>query len=145
MKFFPWWRRPSSLILKEVKNYEGVNVDIKLEGLGGNRRRISGGLYIEAPPSESSHKLSHGTFNLASALSSSAFPLYLHHQRDSSHRDRRRAGAIWDTLTNYNKLSEYIPNIAASGAQLQPNGKVRIEQVPTNLATRHTNRPLSHF
>jgi len=50
---FPWRNRPSSLILKEVKNYEGVNVDIKLEGLGGNRRRISGGLYIEAPPSES--------------------------------------------------------------------------------------------
>jgi hypothetical protein len=63
-----------------------------------------------------------------------------------TYRGCRRAGAIWDTLTNYNKLSEYIPNIAESGAQLQPNGKVRIEQVPTKLTTRtrqHPNRPFS--
>jgi hypothetical protein len=70
--------RQAELILQEVKNFEGVDVDIKLEGLGGNRRRISGGLYIEAPPR-----------------------------------------AIWDTLTNYNQLNQYIPNIAESGAQLQ--------------------------
>ncbi|KAJ1483437.1 hypothetical protein T484DRAFT_1800377, partial [Baffinella frigidus] len=37
--------------------------------------------------------------------------------------------AIWDVLTNYNSLHEYIPNIAASGAVLQPNGRIRIEQV----------------
>ena len=37
--------------------------------------------------------------------------------------------AIWDVLTDYNSLNEYIPNIAASGAVLQPNGRVRIEQV----------------
>jgi len=76
------------LILKEVKQVEGVDVNIMLEGLGGNRRRISGGLFIEAPPR-----------------------------------------AIWDVLTNYNALNEYIPNIAESGAVLQPNGKIRIEQV----------------
>jgi hypothetical protein len=70
--------RQGELILQEVKHFEGVDVDIKLEGLGGNRRRISGGLYIEAPPR-----------------------------------------AIWDTLTNYNQLNQYIPNIAESGAQLQ--------------------------
>jgi hypothetical protein len=29
----------------------------------------------------------------------------------------------------HTQLQEYIPNIAASGAQLQPNGRVRIEQV----------------
>jgi len=84
----------AELILQEVKNWEGVNVDIKLEGLGGNRRRISGGLFIEAPPR-----------------------------------------AIWDTLTNYNELHRYIPNIAESGAQLQPNGRVRIEQVGVISAT----------
>ena len=39
------------------------------------------------------------------------------------------ARAIWDVLTNYNSLHEYIPNIAASGAVLQPNGRIRIEQV----------------
>eukprot|EP00802_Teleaulax_amphioxeia_P009322 Tamp_09338.p1 GENE.Tamp_09338~~Tamp_09338.p1 ORF type:complete len:474 (+),score=57.70 Tamp_09338:126-1424(+) len=80
--------RKSELILKEVKTVDGVDVNIKLESLGGSRRRISGGLLIEAPPR-----------------------------------------AIWDVLTNYNQLHEYIPNIAASGAQLQPNGRVRIEQV----------------
>jgi len=80
--------RPAELILKEVKNVDGVDINIKLEGLGGNRRRISGGLFIEAPPR-----------------------------------------AIWDVLTNYNNLHEYIPNIAESGAVLQPNGRVRIEQV----------------
>eukprot|EP00960_Hanusia_phi_P073359 767993-Hanusia_phi.AAC.3 len=66
--------RPAELILKEVKNVDGVDINIKLEGLGGNRRRISGGLFIEAPPR-----------------------------------------AIWDVLTNYNNLHEYIPNIAESG------------------------------
>ncbi|EKX47332.1 hypothetical protein GUITHDRAFT_137515 [Guillardia theta CCMP2712] len=80
--------RPAELILKEVKNVDGVDINIKLEGLGGSRRRISGGLFIEAPPR-----------------------------------------AIWDVLTNYNNLHEYIPNIAESGAILQPNGRVRIEQV----------------
>lgn len=76
------------LILKEVKQVDGIDINIQLEGLGGNRRRISGGLFIEAPPR-----------------------------------------AIWDVLTNYNSLNEYIPNIAESGAILQPNGKIRIEQV----------------
>ena len=66
--------RPAELILKEVKNVDGVDINIKLEGLGGSRRRISGGLFIEAPPR-----------------------------------------AIWDVLTNYNNLHEYIPNIAESG------------------------------
>jgi len=80
--------RQSELILQEVKTVDGVDVNIKLENLGGSRRRISGGLLIEAPPR-----------------------------------------AIWDVLTNYNSLHEYIPNIAASGAVLQPNGRVRIEQV----------------
>ena len=81
-------KKKSELILKEVKTIGGVDVNIKLENLGGSRRRISGGLAIEAPPR-----------------------------------------AIWDVLTNYNCLNEYIPNIAASGAVLQPNGRVRIEQV----------------
>lgn len=78
----------SKEILREVKTVHGADVNILLENLGGTRRRISGGLRIEAPPR-----------------------------------------AIWDILTNYNALNEYIPNIAASGAVLQPNGRVRIEQV----------------
>jgi len=86
--------RKSELILREVKSVDGVDVNIKLENLGGNRRRISGGLQIEAPPR-----------------------------------------AIWDVLTNYNSLHEYIPNIASSGAVLQPNGRVRIEQVGVISAT----------
>ena len=88
------------LLMKEVKNVDGVDVNIKLESLGGNRRSISGGLFIEAPPR-----------------------------------------AIWDVLTNYNHLQDYIPNIAASGAQLQPNGRVRIEQVGViSSALRLTTR-----
>ena len=39
--------RQSELILQEVKKVDGVDVNIKLESLGGSRRRISGGLLIE--------------------------------------------------------------------------------------------------
>ena len=42
--------RKSELILKEVKTVDGVDVNIKLESLGGSRRRISGGcIAIPAP------------------------------------------------------------------------------------------------
>ena len=34
--------RKAELILKEVKSVDGVDVNIKLENLGGSRRRISG-------------------------------------------------------------------------------------------------------
>ncbi len=78
----------ATLLIEEVKSIDGVDVFIRLEGLGGSRRRISGGLHIEAPPR-----------------------------------------AVWDVLTNYSALSEYIPNIAESGARVQPDGRVRIEQV----------------
>ena len=39
----PLTSRKSELLIKEVKNVDGVDVNIKLESLGGNRRRISGG------------------------------------------------------------------------------------------------------
>jgi hypothetical protein len=76
------------LLIEEVKSVDSVEVFIRLEALGGNRRRISGGLLIDAP-----------------------------------------ARAVWDVLTNYTALSEYIPNIAESGARIQPDGRVHIEQV----------------
>ena len=34
--------RKAELILREVKHVDGVDVNIKLENLGGSRRRISG-------------------------------------------------------------------------------------------------------
>ncbi len=77
-----------TLLIEEVKSVDGVEVFIRLEALEGNRRRISGGLLIDAPPR-----------------------------------------AVWEVLTNYSALSEYIPNIAESGARVQPDGRVRIEQV----------------
>jgi hypothetical protein len=39
----PLTSRKGELLIKEVKNVDGVDVNIKLESLGGNRRRISGG------------------------------------------------------------------------------------------------------
>jgi hypothetical protein len=31
---------------------------------------------------------------------------------------------VWDVLTNYSALSEYIPNIAESGSRVQPDGRI---------------------
>ncbi len=84
-----------TLLIEEVKSIDGIDVFIRLEGLGGSRRRISGGLLIEAPPR-----------------------------------------AVWDVLTNYSALSEYIPNIAESGSRVQPDGRIRIEQVRRAPAPR---------
>jgi hypothetical protein len=40
--------RKAELILREVKHVDGVDVNIKLENLGGSRRRISGELSAKA-------------------------------------------------------------------------------------------------
>ena len=112
----------SELILKEVKHVDGVDVNIKLENLGGSRRRISGGLIIEVCAF---------SVRLCSVLpyhASIRCSRYLPNTNSHAHV-QAPPRAIWDVLTNYNQLHEYIPNIAASGAQLQPNGRVRIEQV----------------
>jgi len=78
----------TELILDEIKTTDGVDVAMKLESLGGSKRRISGGILIEAP-----------------------------------------VRAVWDVLTDYNRLQEYIPNIADSRTIRQPNGRLYLEQV----------------
>jgi hypothetical protein len=75
-------------ISEETQCVDGLDVKMKLERLGGTRRRISAGVEIAAPPNE-----------------------------------------IWDVLTNYDALQEFIPNIASSNAVVQPDGGLHLEQV----------------
>jgi len=77
----------------EVMHVGRSRVDFMMQSLGVTRRRVSGGLLVDAP-----------------------------------------ADVIWQCLTNYEELPDFIPNILSNRVVRDKNGAIRIDQ--TSLLSR---------
>lgn len=90
-----------------VQSVEGMDVDVKIENLGGTSRRICAGIKIDVSPFLT--PLSHTRLKSRLAMRSRL--------RWSLARVQAPAQAIWQVVTNYDQLQDYVPNIAVSFAQ----------------------------